>query len=185
MIYLQLFWIFFKIGLFTIGGGYAMIPMMEEEIIAQGWMSETELVNFIAISESTPGPFAINVATFVGATVPENALLGAAVSTLGMVLPSFIIILIIAKLFANYSKNKNVKIVLGGIHPVIVALILSVAMVLLYNNTSISTTTFDLNWPYFLILGIVVLLKVFVKKISPIFLIIISAGLGMIIYSII
>ncbi|MGB4181490.1 MAG: chromate transporter, partial [Bacilli bacterium] len=68
MIYLELFFVFFTIGLFTLGGGYAMIPMIEEQVIARGWITQEELINFIGISESTPGPFAVNMATFIGQT---------------------------------------------------------------------------------------------------------------------
>ena len=94
MIYLKLLWTFFKIGLFTIGGGYAMIPMIKSEVVAVGWLTESELLDFMAISESTPGPFAVNVATFVGFN--EAGVLGALCSTLGVILPSFIIILIVS-----------------------------------------------------------------------------------------
>ena len=94
---LLLFWTFFKIGLFTIGGGYAMIPMIESEVISRGWLTETELFNFLAISESTPGPFAINMATFVG--VNEAGIIGGIFTTLGVITPSIIIIILIFKVY--------------------------------------------------------------------------------------
>ena len=97
MIYLELFWIFFRIGLFTIGGGYAMIPMITQEIVDEkGWLTDTQLLNYIGISESTPGPFAINIATYVGAET--GGIGGALCATLGVVLPSFVCILIVARL---------------------------------------------------------------------------------------
>ena len=109
MIFLELFLTFFKIGLFTFGGGYAMLPLIQSEVITKGWMQPEEIINFIAVSESTPGPFAINCATYVGSQMGsrlggfENeifaAILGGALATLGVVLPSFIIILIVAKVF--------------------------------------------------------------------------------------
>ena len=92
MIYLQLFLTFLKIGAFTFGGGYAMIPLIRESVLGYGWLSEEQILNFIAIAESTPGPIAVNMATFVGAS--QAGILGALVATLGVVLPSFIIILL-------------------------------------------------------------------------------------------
>ena len=116
MIFWQLFITFFQIGLFTIGGGYAMIPMIEEEVVRQGWLTHTQLVDFIAVAESTPGPFAVNTATYVGITTGMRAggnlfwgLLGSFLATLGVVLPSFLIILIIAKFFASFQDNRFVK----------------------------------------------------------------------------
>ena len=101
MIYLKLFLSFFKIGLFTFGGGYAMIPLIQETVLNNNWMGLEKLIDFIAISESTPGPFAINMATFIGTT--KGGFIGAVFSTLGVVLPSFIIILIVAIKFGVAS----------------------------------------------------------------------------------
>ena len=91
MIYFDLFFTFLKIGLFTIGGGYAMLPMIREEVSSHGWLSQSELIDFIAVSESTPGPFAVNIATFVGTRT--GGIFGGLCATLGVVLPSFVIIL--------------------------------------------------------------------------------------------
>ena len=110
MIFLELFITFFKIGAFTFGGGYAMLPLIQEEVLSKGWISAESLVNFIAISESTPGPFAVNMATFVGSA--QGGFLGAFLATLGVVLPSFIIILIIAALIK--VSLKNIMTILGG-----------------------------------------------------------------------
>ena len=103
MIIWELFFTFFKIGLFTFGGGYAMIPMIQDEIVTRGWMSMTQLVDFIAISESTPGPFAVNIATFVGESV--SGFSGAFAATFGVILPSFIVILLVAKYFMTFKDN--------------------------------------------------------------------------------
>ena len=100
MLYLELFLTFFKIGLFTIGGGYAMLPLIQADVQAKGWMTAEELVNFIAVSESTPGPFAVNVSTYVGAELA--GLPGAFCATLGVVLPSFLIILLVARFYAAF-----------------------------------------------------------------------------------
>lgn len=182
-ILLELFWVFFQIGLFTFGGGYAMIPMMEDLIVGEkAWLTSEEILNFIAISESTPGPFAINMATFVGTS--QYGFLGAMFATLGAVLPSFIIILVIAKLFANFSKNKYVKSALGGIRPVVLGLILTVGLSLLYSNLLPSGLVGEIvvEWRYLIIFIICLLVKIFYKKISPVFLILISAVLGVILY---
>ncbi|MEG1535501.1 MAG: chromate transporter, partial [Clostridia bacterium] len=121
MIMWELFITFFKIGLFTFGGGYAMIPLIKEEVIGHGWLTEKLILDFIGISESTPGPIAVNLATFVGSS--QGGFLGAMCATIGVVLPSFIIILIIAAVFKNFSKNKYVAMIMKGIKPVILGLI--------------------------------------------------------------
>ncbi len=97
MIFLDLFWTFFKIGLFTFGGGYAMLPLIQAEVAAHGWLSTESLLNFVAVSESTPGPFAVNIATYIGSEM--GGIPGAACATLGVALPSFIIILIGARCY--------------------------------------------------------------------------------------
>ena len=108
MIFLELFGTFFLIGLFTFGGGYAMIPMITEQVTAKGWMTTSELSNFIAISEMTPGPFAINISTFVGSKV--GGLFGSICATFGVVLPSLIIIIIVAMVLNKFLSNKYIKV---------------------------------------------------------------------------
>ncbi len=128
MIYLKLFLAFLKIGAFTFGGGYAMLPLMADEVAANNWMSADELVNFIAVSESTPGPLAINAATYIGAEV--GGLLGAVCATLGVVLPSFVIILIVASVLMKFSSNKYVLSVMKHLKPAVVGLIGSAVITL-------------------------------------------------------
>ena len=106
MVLIKLFLAFLKIGAFTFGGGYAMIAMIQAEAERHGWLTQEELVDFVALSESTPGPLAVNMATFVG--IRTGGILGAIIATIGIVLPSFIIILIIAKCFEKYKKSKAV-----------------------------------------------------------------------------
>ena len=129
MIYLILFLEFFKIGLFTIGGGFAMIPLIEEIAVRYGWMTESEFFDLIGVCESTPGPIAINMATYIGSS--QGGLLGSIVATLGVVLPSFIIIIIIATVMKNMTKNRFFKGFMEGVKPVIVALITSTGFLLL------------------------------------------------------
>lgn len=123
MIYLELFLTCFKIGMFTIGGGAAIIPIIQQEVVAKGWLSEALVSTYVGISESTPGPIAINMATFVGSS--QGGFLGALCATLGMVLPSFIIILIIAKFFSKFAENRIAKTVIVSIRPFVVGMILS------------------------------------------------------------
>lgn len=193
MILFELFYVFFFIGLFTIGGGYAMIPMIEDEIVGRGWLTMEELLNYFAISESTPGPFAVNTATMVGYS--QAGLLGAIVATLSVVLPSFIIILIIAKFISNFLKYKSVKWALDGVKPIVTGLIIAVVINLIVKNVfgfpslmDISFKEININNIDFISVGIMIfvfaLSKVF-KKISPILLIIISAILGILIYGVI
>lgn len=126
MIYLKLFLTFLKIGAFTFGGGYAMISLMRDDCLANGWLTEEELLNFIAVAESTPGPIAVNMATFVGSS--QGGVLGAMLATLGVVLPSFVIILLVATLLTHLLKYAGVQAVLKGIRPAIVGMILATAV---------------------------------------------------------
>lgn len=181
---LTLFFVYFKIGLFTIGGGYAMIPLIQQEIVnGYGWISLKEFTDFIAIAESTPGPFAVNTATFVGMKLAGVA--GAAVAVLGCILPSFIIILIIAKWMKNFSDNKYVKAALYGMMPVVLALILSAVFSLFISNifgTTISDFSFEFfDWKALVCCALAAFIY-YKFKINPILLIIISAGFGLIFY---
>ena len=190
MIYLNLFFTFFEIGLFTFGGGYAMISLIRDKALAYGWLTETELLNMIAISESTPGPIAVNMATFVGST--QGGILGSLVATLGVVLPSFIIILLIAVIVKNFLKYKGIQAFLKGVRPCIVALILATAITMALSTLLGFTNAYsgfraDVNG--IIILAILVFIVFIFKKItnkkpSPILMILISAGLGMLLYSI-
>lgn len=202
MEFLVLFWEYFKIGLFTIGGGYAMLPMVQQSIAKHNWLTSGEVVNFIAVAESTPGPFAINLATFVGVTVGSKTslgifggFLGAVVATFAVVLPSLVIIVVVTKLFEKFKTNKYVQNALYGIRPVVVGLVLSavvsvLCMVILPNLdlTDIKGEGFSqFNW----ISLIVVLaffplsrLKIKGKKTHPIFLILLAAAVGVVVFGV-
>ncbi|MDE7198729.1 MAG: chromate transporter [Lachnospiraceae bacterium] len=121
MIELELFINFLKIGAFTFGGGYAMLPLIQEQVTAHGWLTEEELINFIAVSESTPGPFAINIATYVG--METGGLFGAFCATLGVVFPSFAIILVILKCFGRFQESRMIKRCMTGLRPAVIGLI--------------------------------------------------------------
>ena len=121
MIYFELFWTFFKIGLFTFGGGYAMLPLIQSEVLAHGWLSTAEIVDFIAVSESTPGPFAVNIATYVGSIT--GGLGGAACATLGVALPSLVVMLIVARFYERFRDSRVVEGAMSGLRPAVIGLI--------------------------------------------------------------
>lgn len=179
MIFLELFWTFLKIGAFTIGGGYAMLPMVQDEVIAQGWMNETALVDFIAVSESTPGPFAVNIATYIG--TETGGLFGAFCATLGVVLPSFFCILIIAKSFVRFQNSAVVKGCMAGLKPAVISLIgasvISVATTV-FAPAGISHAIFFKPSFYVSLVILAVSLILAFKKAHPIFIICLSALLG-------
>ena len=190
MIYLYLFLEFFKVGLFTFGGGYAMIPMIEDQIVGKGWMTDAQLSDFIAISESTPGPFAINISTFVGSQTA--GILGAVCSTLGVVLPSLIIIILVAIILSKFLKNRFVQGALNGVKPVILALITATAIIFftkiaLFAGNPIFSQTVVFNRTG---VGLLLILSTFVfiyktrekKSLNPILLLLLSAVLGIVLF---
>lgn len=186
MIYLTLFASFFIIGLFTFGGGYAMIPLIEDLVVENNWMTLDEFYSFLGVCESTPGPIAINMATFIG--TQQGGMLGAIVATLGVVLPSFIIILLVESILKKFIDNKYVKLFLNGVKPVVIALILSTGLILLAKSIGyVSLKVFNFNLDSLIIFIFIALLYnlskyVFKYKINTILLIIISAISGIIIY---
>ena len=190
MLYLELFLTFFKIGLFTIGGGYAMLPLIQADVQAKGWMTAEELVNFIAVSESTPGPFAVNVSTYVGAELA--GLPGAFCATLGVVLPSFVIILLIAAALHSLMKYAGVNAFLAGVRPCVVAMILATACTMGLSTLGGFTTLAGGFAPDVRALAVFALLGIlhfaYKKKTqkapSPIGMILLSAVLGAVLWSI-
>ena len=181
MIYLELLWTFFKIGAFTFGGGYVMVPLIQAEVAAHGWMDATSLVNFIAVSESTPGPLAVNVATYVGAEV--GGLLGAICATFGVVFPAFAIILIVAKCYEAFKASKVVKGCMSGLKPAVVGLI-GTAVISIGRTVFFSKgldITFFTNISFYVMAAIFALsLYLALKKKSPIIIICIAALLGIV-----
>lgn len=197
--FFQLFFTFFKVGLFTFGGGYGMIPVITDEVLSHGWMTETEILNFIAVSESTPGPIAVNMATFIGSSqgtallgTPLGGLLGAVVATLGVVLPSFIIILIIAAAIGKLMKFAGVQAFLCGIRPVVSGLIVATgAMLVLTVITGLEKVgdTMVFDWRAAVTFSVVAAVSLIYKRIakkslSVIILILVSAVIGMLLYGV-
>lgn len=191
MIFLKLFLTFFKVGLFTVGGGYAMLPFIQSEVLRQGWVSEELIINFIAVSESTPGPFAINIATYIGSVMGKEyglwgTIFGSFCATLGTVLPSFIVILIVARMYERFKTNKYVKAVMTGLKPAVVGLIgaaiISMILSVFFpgmqglSKTIVSAVT-DIKFYISLITATVMTVLSF-KKVHPIIIILISAAVG-------
>ena len=179
MIYLELFLTFFMIGAFTFGGGYAMLPLIQEQVTAKGWVDSQSIIDFIAVSESTPGPFAINMATYVGAET--GGILGSACATLGVVLPSFVVILIVAKCYDKFRESAVVKGCMTGLKPAVVGLIggaiLTVA-VGVFLPAGFSVAIFK-QASFYLSAGIfAVMLVLALKKVHPILIVALSAAAG-------
>lgn len=181
MIYLELLWTFLKIGAFTFGGGYAMLPLIQEEVIAHDWLDAKSLIDFIAVSESTPGPFAVNIATYVGAEV--GGIFGSFCATLGIVLPSFTIILVVAKCFERFQKSKVIKGCMSGLKPAVVGLIgtavISVGLTVFAPNGFSTAILSDFSFYTALVVFLLSVVLAF-KKVSPILIICISAILGIV-----
>ena len=188
--YLSLFLTFFKIGAVSFGGGYGMISLVKEEVFAHGWLAaESDFLNLIAVSESTPGPLAVNMATFIGSA--QGGVAGALCATLGVVLPSFIIILIIAAVLKNFLKLAGVQAFLGGVKPAVAGLIAATGITMTVSGiTGFEKLGDGVSFDYkaLIIFAVTALIAIVYKKalkktFSPILLILISAGLGILLYA--
>ncbi|MBQ9369825.1 MAG: chromate transporter [Clostridia bacterium] len=190
MMYLRLFLVFLEIGVVSFGGGYGMISVIRDTMLSHGFLTEEEIMNFIAVSESTPGPIAVNMATFIGSS--QGGLLGAFLATLGVVLPAFVIILLIAAILKNFMQYKGVQGFLGGVRPAVSALILATAITMglkvFFGITNVAGGfAFDRKAVVILavLCGVGALFKWGLKrKASPILMILISAGCGMLLYGV-
>ncbi len=177
---LLLFLEFFKMGALTFGGGYAMIPFIEETVLRHEWMTTRELVDFIAVSESTPGAFAVNISTYVGAEV--GGILGAICATFGLVLPPFLIILLIAKVYEKFKKNTLVQGAMLGLKSTVVGLIaatvLSVGKEVFFSGGISAQVFTTANFYISLVIFAVALFLLLYKKLNPILIIAGSAAVG-------
>ena len=180
MIYLQLFYTFFKIGLFGFGGGYAMLSMIQGEVVTRyNWVSSQEFTDIVAISQMTPGPIGINAATYVGFT-STGSIWGSVIATFAVVLPSFILMLTISKFFLKYQKHPAVESVFSGLRPAVVGLLASAALVLM-NTENFGSPTKD---TYTFVISVIIFLVAFIGtkkyKANPI-LMIIACGIAVLI----
>ena len=188
MIYLKLFLTFMKIGAVSFGGGYGMISLIREECLRYGWLTEGEFLDFIAVAESTPGPIAVNMSTFIGST--QGGVWGAILATLGVVLPSFVIILLIASLLTRLLKYAGVKAVIESIRPAVVGMITATALIMFVGIVfGIKTigSDFSFDWKSLCIFAIVFALsfgysKWRKKSFPAVILILFSGALGIVMF---
>lgn len=172
MIYLSLFWAFFKVGAFSFGGGYAMIPLIKKEIIdIHHWLSMDQFLDIIAISQMTPGPIAINAATFVGYKI--GGFWGSAAATIGVTAPSFLIIIILALLIIKYRHLPWLEAFFKGVRPAVIALIVQAA----YSVGKSSFTGIK-----DMLVAAMVFVGLYLLKINPLIIILMAAILGIVIY---
>ena len=189
MVFLQLFYTFFKIGLFGFGGGYAMLSMIQGEVVTRyGWLTAQEFTDIVAISQMTPGPIGINSATYVGYTTIADCygtscgILGSIIATFAVVLPSFLLMLTISKFFLKYQKHPSVEAVFSGLRPAVVGLLASAALVLM-NSENFSSPKEDI---YSFVISCLIFLVAFIGtkkyKLNPIGMIVACGIAGLILY---
>ena len=182
MIYLELILGFLEVGCFSFGGAYAAIPLIRDVVLRYGWITEEQLLYFIAVSESTPGPIMVNLATYVGSS--QGGILGAALATATVVLPAFLIILIVVRIMDRFLKNPWVKAAMDGLKPCVVGIILATGLYMLGSNV-VPSGSFD--WRALVISGVLaaclLVARLLKKKLSPILLIVFGAVAGMAVYA--
>lgn len=186
MIYLDLFLGFLRVGCFSFGGAYGSIPLIRDVVRSYGWISDEVLANMIAVSESTPGPIMVNMATYIGSN--QGGILGAAIATFAVVLPAFLIILLLMAILRRILQNRFVQAALNGLKPCISGIILATGAYMIFNsNIPKAGIAYDWKTP---VLTVILAALAFApkslikKKISPIMLIVISAALGIVFYGI-
>ena len=187
MIYLDLLIGFLKVGCFAFGGAYGDIPLIRDVVMSYGWLSDEMFTYMVAVSESTPGPIMVNLATYIGSQ--QAGFLGAVLATLGVVLPSFIIIIVLTALLKTFLKNLYVQAVIHGIKPCIIGIVLATGLYMIIKNCFLKNGVFSPD-----IITITITAALFVvsygykkmkkKQLSPIMLIVISAVMGVIAYGV-
>ena len=185
MIYLDLFLGFLKVGCFAFGGAYGAIPLIRDVVMSYGWLSDETLTYMIAVSESTPGPMMVNLATYIGSN--QAGFFGAVVATLAVVLPSFLIILLVTALLKTALKNKYVQAVLRGLKPCVIGIVLATGIYMVLGNCFGTIFAVKVNVQSIIITALLFAsmfgYKQFKKKkLSPIMLIVISALMGIVVY---
>lgn len=184
MIYLKLFWEFIKVSCFTFGGAYGAIALIRDMVVSNGWLSEDRLAYMIAISESTPGPIMVNMATYIGSD--QAGFWGAVVATVAVVLPAYLVILLVLGILKNTIQNRYVQAVLRGLKPCVTGIVLATGSYMVIGNcwkgNGLDLRAVTLT--AVLVGGMIGYKAITKKKLSPIALICISAVLGMIVYAI-
>ena len=187
MIYLNLFLGFLKVGCFAFGGAYGAIPLIRDVVMSYGWLSDEMLTYMIAVSESTPGPIMVNLATYIGSN--QAGFLGAVIATLAVVLPSFLIILLVTASLKTALKNKYVQAILRGLKPCVIGIVLATGIYMVSGNCLGAFSAIKVNMQA-IIITVLLFAAMFVykhfakKKLSPIILIIVSAIAGVVVYGI-
>ena len=180
MIYLQLFISYLKIGFFGFGGGYAMLSLIQNEIVEQrGWLTATQFADIVAVSQITPGPIAINSATYIGYTVAGFA--GSIIATFAVCLPSLTLMLLLTRFFLRHRENRFVQSVVKAVGPVVVGMIASAALLLMFPISG-KNENFTDAWSWILFAAC---LYGSFRKVNPILMIILSAAIGVVIYAIV
>ena len=185
MMYLDLFLGFLKVGCFAFGGAYGAIPLIRDVVMSYGWLSDEMLTYMIAVSESTPGPIMVNLATYIGSS--QAGFAGAVIATLAVVLPSFLIILLVTALLKTAIKNKYVQAVLRGLKPCVIGIVLATGIYMVFSNCFGAVSAVQINVQAVLITVFLVVFmfgykRVMKKKLSPIALIVIAAAAGIVVY---
>ena len=187
MIYLDLFLGFLKVGCFAFGGAYGAIPLIRDVVMSYGWLDDEMLTYMIAVSESTPGPIMVNLATYVGSS--QAGFLGAVIATLAVVLPSFLIILLVTALLKTALKNKYVQAVLRGLKPCVIGIVLATGIYMVFGNCFGAISALKVNLRAVMVTAILAASKFGYqhckkKTLSLILLIVIAAMVGVIVYGI-
>ena len=187
MMYLKLFWDFFRVSCFTFGGAYGAIPLIRDMVLGNGWITEERFAYMIAVSESTPGPIMVNMATYIGSD--QAGFLGSLIATIGVVLPAYLVVLLIVSILQNAMKNPYIQAVLRGLKPCVTGIVLATGTYMVIHNVLPLSGGNLLDLPGLIITAMLcVILAVFPKiakkKLSPILLICFSALLGIMVYGI-
>ena len=193
MIFLELFYTFLKIGLFSFGGGYGMLSVIQGEVVTRhGWLSAAEFTDIVAVSQMTPGPIGINSATYVGYTAVLNsgapewlAVMGSLVASFAVMLPSIVLMLVVSRFFMKYSKHGSVEAVFKGLRPAVVGLIASAALLLMTEENFGSPTETPLQFWVSVALFVVAFVAMKFFKVSPILILLLAGIFGGVFYSLI
>ena len=175
MIYLRLFWEFFKTGLLSVGGGLATLPFLYDMAARYGWFTSQELTNMLAVSESTPGPIGINMSTYAG--INAAGLLGGLIATFALVLPSFIIMILIVSAMGRFQENRVVQCVMRVLRPASVGLIASAALSVF--RVTLFGEDFSFRWEALVLGAVLLAINLKWKKLHPVVLVAIGAAAGM------
>ena len=185
MILIDLFLGFLRVGCFAFGGAYGAIPLIRDVVLSYGWLSDEMVTYMIAVSESTPGPIMVNMATYVGSS--QGGFLGAVIATTAVIVPSFVVIVLITTLLNTALKNKYVQAAIGGLKPCVVGIVLATGIYMLLSNGIGLVSKPVADWKAIALTGVFLILlytypHIAKKKLSPIALIAISAVLGILVY---